>query len=94
MPEAVQSFSLIDVPGGRPVLGHLRGFKSRPLETKSAWWRQYGDALRFRLGPKTFYLFSHPELAEEILVQQSDRFMKVYDPRRPSGPCVVLGMDW
>jgi cytochrome P450 len=55
------------------------------------WWRQYGDALRFRLGPKTLYLFSHPALAEEILVQQADRFVKVYDPRRPVGLALVLG---
>lgn len=91
MPEAVQCFSLVDVPGGTPLLGHLRGFKRRPLEIMSAWWRHHGDALRFRLGPKTLYLFSHPDLAEEILVQQSDRFVKVYDPRRPIGLALVLG---
>ncbi|HSN05243.1 MAG TPA: cytochrome P450 [Nitrospira sp.] len=91
MPDPVQSFTLVDVPGSVPLLGHLRAFKGRPLETMSAWWRRHGDALRFRLGPKTLYLFSHPELAEEILVQQSDRFVKVYDPRRPMGLALVLG---
>jgi cytochrome P450 len=91
MPHAVQPFTLVDVPGGAPLLGHLGAFKPRPLEMMSAWWRQHGDALRFRLGPKTLYLFSHPDLAEEILVQQSDRFVKVYDPRRPLGLALVLG---
>ena len=91
MPEAVHSFKLVDVPGGVPLLGHLLGFKQRPLEIMSAWWRQHGDALRFSLGPKHFYLFSHPDLAEEILVQQSDRFVKVYDSRRPTGLALVLG---
>jgi cytochrome P450 len=81
----------MDVPGGVPLLGHLSTFKKRPLETMSGWWRQYGDALRFRLGPKTLHLFSHPDLAEEILVQQADRFVKVYDPRRPVGLALVLG---
>jgi cytochrome P450 len=57
----------------------------------STWWRRHGDALRFRLGPKAFYLFSHPDLAEEILVQQSDRFVKVYENRRPVGLALVLG---
>ena len=85
------SFTLIDVPGAVPLLGHLRGFKQRPLETMAGWWRQYGDALRFRLGPKTLHLFSHPDLAEEILVQQADRFVKVYDPQRPVGLALVLG---
>ena len=91
MPETVHSFTLVDVPGGVPFLGHLRGFKQRPLEIMSGWWREHGDAIRFRLGPKPFYLFSHPDLAEEILVQQSDRFVKVYDPRRPTGLALVLG---
>lgn len=91
MPDSVPSFTLVDVPGAVPLLGHLGAFKKQPLEMLSTWWRQHGDALRFRLGPKTFYLFSHPDLAEEILVQQSDRFVKVYDPRRPVGLALVLG---
>lgn len=91
MPGPGQSFRLIDVPGGAPFLGHLRAFKARPLESMSAWWRRHGDSLRFRLGPKTLYLFSHPVLAEEILVQQSDRFVKVYEERRPAGLALVLG---
>jgi cytochrome P450 len=85
------SFTLTDVPGGTTLLGHLRPFKSQPLEMMSAWWRRDGDALRFRLGPKTLYLFSHPDLAEEVLVQQSDRFVKVYGDRRPVGLALVLG---
>jgi len=91
MPDSVSSFTLVDVPGGAPLLGHLGTFKHASLETMSGWWRQYGDALRFRLGPKTLHLFSHPDLAEEILVQQADHFVKVYDPRRPVGLALVLG---
>ncbi len=91
MPHPIQSFTLVDIPGGGPLLGHLRAFKRSPLETMAAWWRQHGDALRFRLGPKTIYLVSHPDLADEILVQQADRFVKVYDPRRPAGLALVLG---
>ncbi len=91
MPESVSSFTLVDVPGAVPLLGHLGAFRRQPLESLSAWWRQHGDALRFRLGPKIFYLFSHPDLAEEILVKQSDRFVKVYNPRRPHGLALVLG---
>ena len=91
MPDLVPSFTLVDVPGAVPLLGHLPEFKKRPLETMAGWWRQYVDALRFRLGPKTFYLFSHPDLTEDILVKQSDRFVKVYNPRRPHGLALVLG---
>jgi cytochrome P450 len=91
MPDSVPSFTLVDVPGAVPLLGHLGAFRQRPLESLSTWWRQHGDALRFRLGPKTFYLFSHPDLAEEILVKQSDRFVKVYNPEKPHGLALVLG---
>ncbi len=91
MPDSTPPFTLVDVPGGAPLFGHLGAFKKRPLETMSEWWRRHGDALRFRLGPKTLHLFSHPDLAEEILVQQADRFVKVYDPQRPVGLALVLG---
>ena len=85
------SHTLVDVPGGEPLLGHLRAFRRQPLQAMSQWWRRHGDALRFRLGPKTLYLLSHPDLAEEILVHQADRFVKVYEPRRPTGLALVLG---
>src|SRR5688572_10332413 len=91
MPEPVHPFTIHDVPGGLPLLGHLPLFKKSPLNMMSTWWRQHGDALRFKLGPKTFYLFSHPDLAEEILVQQSDRFVNVYEHQRPVGLALVLG---
>ena len=91
MQEPVQLFTLNDVPGAFPLFGHLRLFKKDPLNTMSTWWREHGDALRFRLGPKMFYLFSHPDLAEEILVQQSDRFVKVYEHQRPVGLALILG---
>ncbi|MDF0675898.1 MAG: cytochrome P450 [Nitrospira sp.] len=91
MQAPVSPFTLVDVPGGVPLLGHLGAFKRAPLETIYGWWRRHGDALRFRLGPKTLYLLSHPNLVEEIFVQQSDRFVKVYDPQRPVGLALVLG---
>ncbi|MFO0705901.1 MAG: cytochrome P450 [Nitrospira sp.] len=91
MSTPIQSFTLVDVPDRALLLGHLRAFRTNPLETMSAWWRRHGDALRFRLGPKTIHLLSHPSLAEEVLVQQADHFVKVYDPQRPSGLALVLG---
>ncbi len=91
MPDSTPSFTLVDVPGAVPLLGHLPAYKTRPLDQLSTWWRQHGDVLRFRLGLKTRYLFSHPDLAEDVLVNYADRFAKVYDPRRPSGLALVLG---
>jgi cytochrome P450 len=89
--DVTPSLALVDVPGGEPLLGHLRAFKRCPLETMSQWWRRHGDALCFRLGPKTLYLLSHPDLAEEILLHHADRFVKVYEPQRPTGLALVLG---
>ena len=89
--ESTSSFTLVDVPGGVPLLGHLLAFKHRPLESMSEWWRLHGDALRFRLGPKIIHLFSHPLLAEEVLLTQSERFGKVYERQRPTGLALVLG---
>ncbi len=91
MPNLAPSFTLVDVPGTVPLLGHLGAFRKQPLEMLMTWWRRHGDALRFRLGRRTLYLFSHPDLAEEVLVKQSDRFVKVYDPQRPTGLALVLG---
>jgi len=91
MPNSVPSFTLVDVPGAAPLLGHLHAYKACPVEQLLTWWRRYGDALRFRLGLETRYLFSHPDLAEAVLVKHTDRFAKVYGPRRPSGLALVLG---
>ena len=91
MSDSSSSFTLADVPNAVPLLGHLGAFRRHPLESLSTWWRQHGDALRFRLGHKTFYLFSHPDLAEEVLVKQSDCFVKVYNPQKPHGLALVLG---
>lgn len=91
MPDSVSSFTLVDVPDAVPLLGHLAAFRKQPLERLTTWWRQHGDALRFRLGRRPLYLFSHPDLAEEVLVKQSDRFVKVYDPQKPTGLALVLG---
>ena len=85
------SFTLMDVPGGMPWLGHVRAFKHRPLRTMTEWWRHYGDALRFRLGPKTIQLLSHPLLAEDVLLSQAEHFGKVYEQQRPTGLALVLG---
>src|SRR5579885_1827042 len=82
---------LVDVPNGRWLLGHLPEFRRRPLETMAVWRERYGDFVRFRLGPRTFYLLSGPSLAEEVLHHKPDVFVKVYDARKPTGLALVLG---
>ncbi|MGZ8214150.1 MAG: cytochrome P450 [Methylosarcina sp.] len=78
-------------PKARSLLGHLPEFRPDPLACMSRWHRDYGDFVSFRLGLKRFYLLSHPDLAEQALVEQPDVFVKMYDPAKPKGLQLVLG---
>ena len=70
----VQSFTLVDVPGGTR-------FSVTCRHSKRARWKRWrvggvntATHFCFRLGPKVIYLLSHPDLAEAILVHHADRF--------------------
>ncbi|HEX2055044.1 MAG TPA: cytochrome P450 [Nitrospiraceae bacterium] len=84
-------FRLNHVPAGRWLVGHLWEFKQRPLDVMAAWREQHGDLVQFRLGTRSCYLISHPDLAEEVLLHKPDDFAKIYDPKKPSGLGLVLG---
>lgn len=81
----------IPSPQGRLLLGHLPEFRPDPLACMSRWHRDFGDIVGFRLGLQRFYLLSHPDLAEQVLVEQPDVFVKMYDPDKPKGLQLVLG---
>jgi cytochrome P450 len=38
--------------------------------------REYGDAVRFRMGPKTLYYFNHPDYAKHVLADNSANYHK------------------
>src|SRR5690349_15648274 len=63
-------------PRGLPLLGCLPGYARDPLGFLTRLARQYGDAVRFRLGRMPLYLFSHPDQIEEVLRSQSQHFIK------------------
>ncbi|WNB76267.1 cytochrome P450 [Methylomonas koyamae] len=87
------------MPNTRPVpqakgdflLGHLRPLAADPFRTLSNWWHDYGDAVGFRVLTRQFYMLSHPDMAEQALVRQADKFVKMYDPQKPKGLELVLG---
>ena len=83
----------IQVPGpkGHFLLGSLLKFKRDSLRCMCDWHKDYGDLVHFKLGPKDFYLISHPDLVEQALIQQKDIFVKMYDAGRPNGLSLVLG---
>ena len=47
--------------GGWPLIGHLLDFQKEPVSMLSRGWREHGELVRFRLGPREFVLFTGPE---------------------------------
>ncbi|MET7889439.1 cytochrome P450 [Streptomyces avermitilis] len=59
--------SIPEAPGAWPVVGHVPLLMRQPLEfLRSA--ADHGDLLKLRLGPKTAYLATHPDLVRTMLV--------------------------
>ena len=51
------------------LLGHnLREYSRDPLGFLSRCAREYGDIVRLRFMGQTFYLLSHPDLIEYVLI--------------------------
>ncbi|MCC2682894.1 MAG: Cytochrome [Nitrosospira multiformis] len=73
------------------LLGNLRQMIASPLQAFYDWQQDYGDLVSFRLAARQFYLFSHPKLVEQALIRQSDVFVKIYNPEKPTGLALILG---
>ena len=73
------------------LLGNLRQMIANPLQAFCDWQRDHGDLVSFRLATREFYLFSHPNLIEQALIRQSDVFVKIYNPKKPTGLALILG---
>jgi len=53
---------------------------------------KYGDIVRFRIGPRTVHLVSHPDLAQQVLVKEKETFLKIQEGTdRKIGLGLVLG---
>ena len=50
-----------ELSGGWPLLGHLAEFQRDPVAMLDRCWREHGELVRFRLGPRDFVLFTGPE---------------------------------
>ena len=50
-----------EVAGGWPLIGHLLDFQKDPVSMLYSGWREQGELIRFRLGPREFFLFTGPE---------------------------------
>lgn len=63
------------VPSENRLLGDLRAFQQRPLQTIERA-REYGDLVQWRFGPFWFNQANHPDLVREILVTRAGSFGK------------------
>ena len=50
-----------ELAGGWPLIGHLRDFLQDPVSMLGRGWREHGELVRFRLGPRDCVLFTGPE---------------------------------
>ncbi len=78
-------------PPGPPqnwLFGNLREFSRDRLGSLTRWAREYGDLVSARFGPRSILFANHPDLVEEVLVNQNRKFIKHYrlrDAKRTLG---------
>src|SRR5437588_10430303 len=73
---------------GNLLVGNILDFRNDIQETLSRGQQEHGDVVRYRLGHVIVYGVSHPDLAEEVLVQRKDVFVKL---GKDNPLCLVLG---
>ena len=65
-------------PPQRWLFGNLKEFGRDRLGVLSRWAREYGDIVWARFGPRNLVFINHPDLVEEVLVNQNRKFIKHY----------------
>lgn len=66
---------------GLPLIGHLNEYRKDTLGFLEGMAKEHGDVIHLRVLDYSFYLVSHPELIEEVLVTKSKSFIKSKDYR-------------
>jgi cytochrome P450 len=75
-------------PRGHFLLGSIIEFKRDILQAMARGQREYGDPVRYRLGPVIVHGVSHPDLAEEVFMDGKN----IYGKLGPDNPLrLVLG---
>jgi cytochrome P450 len=72
-------------PPGPPrhwLFGNLKEFGRDQLGTMTRWAHEYGDVVSARFGPRPIVFLNHPDLVEEVLVNQNRKFIKHYRLRQ------------
>ena len=63
-------------PSGHPLLGHLQSFRRDVLGLMMDGARNYGDVVRFRLGPQVMHLLNHPDHVHLVLQRRAANYDK------------------
>jgi cytochrome P450 len=72
----VRTLSGLSGPKGHFLGDNLRDYARDPLGFLSRCAREYGDIVQLRFMGQTFYLLSHPDLIEYVLVENNRNFTK------------------
>jgi enediyne biosynthesis protein E7 len=86
-------------PPMREVPGLLRKLWRDRLNLLSDAAGEYGDVVRFDMGPKTIYFFNHPEHAKHVLTDNATNYRKgmgLHEARRTLGDGLLTseGETW
>ncbi len=60
------------------LFGNLKEFGRDRLGALSRWAQEFGDVVWARFGPRYVVFINHPDLVEEVLVNQNRKFIKHY----------------
>ena len=63
-------------PRGHWLLGNLREFRRDVLKLLMDSAREFGDVVRFRLGPQVIHLLNHPDHVEHVLQRNQRNYDK------------------
>ena len=76
--ETVKAKTTGRAPGPRTLWpgGAVFQFRRDPLNFLTRLAREYGDVVRFRVGPQTAFLLNHPDHVRDVLVTHHERFHK------------------
>lgn len=79
-------------PSGLPLVGNTHQFASDPLSFYEGVAREYGPVARYKIGGREFYQLSDPELVEQVLVHENEKFRKGENYQEILGPIVGNGL--
>ena len=63
-------------PKALPVFGHYFALRKNILQLMLDTCAEYGDVVRFRLGPRIIHVICHPEQVRQVTVTHRDNYDK------------------